>query len=459
MLNNKIKGITSLIGSILTHLLIGNILGFGNFIPYLDSYFHHYGNKINDKLFYFISPIGVAISDILPIVVNYLDNFFQTRFLLLFSMFFLLISQLIFYSFITNFKMLILSYFLFGICKGFTYLPLMKNCWKYFPNKKGLITGLILSAFGLSAFIFVSICDAMVNPSNKSKSNDGYYEKAIADKFIDFILLYIYIIIIIGIIVIILVFPFEEENINEKIQDNEYLKFGSLIPKESGSNEEQISNSIEKQSLEITKQEIKEKEIYPSLSECLFSNQFYICLITVGCTTIFGFLLTNTYRNFGNKKFKEREQAIKNLSKSYTLINTFGRILWGIILDTFGFTIPYFIVCLIQIICSAFFYYSANNIYTYFLVCCFGAFSFAGHATLFPNVINKKFGVENSVVLLGICGIFNAISCILGPILTFYIIKKDSDYMFIYFITCATGIVSFILTGFIEYKKFEIKNK
>ena len=46
MLNNKIKGITSLIGSILTHLLIGNILGFGNFIPYLDSYSHHYGNNI-----------------------------------------------------------------------------------------------------------------------------------------------------------------------------------------------------------------------------------------------------------------------------------------------------------------------------------------------------------------------------------------------------------------------------
>ena len=37
MLSKKIKGISSLIGSILIHLIIGNIFSFSNFIPYLDS--------------------------------------------------------------------------------------------------------------------------------------------------------------------------------------------------------------------------------------------------------------------------------------------------------------------------------------------------------------------------------------------------------------------------------------
>ncbi len=446
MLNNKIKGITSLIGAILTDLLIGNLLGFGNYIPYLRSYIHYNGNDIEDKYLYFIGPIGIAISDILPIVVNYLDNFYGTRFLLLISMFLLLISQLLFYNQITKFKWLIFAYVLFGISKSLTYLPLMKNCWKYYPNKKGLITGLILSAFGLSAFVFITICDEMVNPKNLPQQNK-LYPKEIANKFIDFIQLYIYLIIIIGIIVIILVFPYEEENFESKVKDNDYLPIGSpLVPDDPDNGKENLS--LSSQSFEITKE--KKKEIYPTLSECICSQQFLICLITVGCTTIFGFLLSNTYRNFGKIKINE-EKPLKYLSKFYTLINTFGRILWGIILDKFGFTIPYFIVCLIQIICSAFFYISANSIYTYFIVCCFGAFSFAGHVTLFPNAINKKFGVENSVVLLGICGIFTAISCLLGPILTKVIIKEVSDYMIVYFITCGTGIVSATLTWFIKY--------
>ncbi len=456
MISNNIKGISSLIGSILTHLLIGNLLGFGNYIPYLRSYIHYNGNDyIDETSLYFIGPIGIAISDVLPIIVNYLDNFYQTRLLLIFSILLLLISQLIFYSYITHFMLLILSYVLFGISKSLTYLPLMKNCWKYYPNKKGLITGLILSAFGLSAFILISICDEMVNP-NDIKAKNNIYSKEIANKFIDFIMLYIYLIIIIGIIVIFLVFPFEDENSIENVKDNNYLKFDSpIIPKDTNNDEEQITNSLQKQSFDISNEDIKEKEIYPTLLECLCSKQVLICLITVGCTTIFGFLLTNTYRNFGKIKINE-EKPLKYLSKFYTLINTFGRILWGIILDKFGFTIPYFIVCLIQIICSACFYISANATYTYFLVCCFGAFSFAGHVTLFPNAINKKFGVENSVVLLGICGIFTAISCLLGPILTKVIIKEVSDYMIVYFITCGTGIVSATLTWFIKYEKFEI---
>ena len=451
MISNNIKGISSLIGSILTHLLIGNLLGFGNYIPYLRSYIHYNGNDyIDETSLYFIGPIGIAISDVLPIIVNYLDNFYQTRLLLIFSILLLLISQLIFYSYITHFMLLILSYVLFGISKSLTYLPLMKNCWKYYPNKKGLITGLILSAFGLSAFVFITICDEMVNPKNLPQQNK-LYPKEIANKFIDFIQLYIYLIIIIGIIVIILVFPYEEENFESKVKDNDYLPIGSpLVPDDPDNGKENLS--LSSQSFEITKE--KKKEIYPTLSECICSQQFLICLITVGCTTIFGFLLTNTYRTFGEKKIDIK--YIKYLSKAYTLINTFGRILWGVILDCFGFTIPYFIVCLIQIICSACFYISANATYTYFLVCCFGAFSFAGHVTLFPNAINKKFGVENSVVLLGICGIFTAISCLLGPILTKVIIKKVSDYMIVYFITCGTGIVSATLTWFIKYEKFEI---
>ena len=76
--------------------------------------------------------------------------------------------------------------------------------------------------------------------------------------------------------------------------------------------------------------------------------------------------------------------------------------------------------------------------------------SYSGHIILFPNLIHHKFGVDNSVIILGICGIFGGISCILGPILTFFIIKETEDYLKIYLIGTAPTIISLILIFFVK---------
>ena len=154
---------------------------------------------------------------------------------------------------------------------------------------------------------------------------------------------------------------------------------------------------------------------------------------------------------------KIEEKYLQTLSKFYNLINTFSRIIWGIILDIFNFTLPYFIICVNQIICNGLFYWSAFKVETYFLVCCFGVLSFAGHVPLFPNVINKKFWIENSVILLGICGLFSGITCFLGPILTKSIIVNNDDYMIIYLIGSFTSFISSILPWLSKYEKVDFK--
>ena len=75
----------------------------------------------------------------------------------------------------------------------------------------------------------------------------------------------------------------------------------------------------------------------------------------------------------------------------------------------------------------------------------------------FPNLIHNKFGVENAVVLLGICGIFSGISALIGPILT-YFIKDLEDYLIIYLVGVAPTIVSLILTIFIKTDRFKIND-
>ena len=122
------------------------------------------------------------------------------------------------------------------------------------------------------------------------------------------------------------------------------------------------------------------------------------------------------------------------LSKVYTLLKTFSRLLWGIICDKFKFKIPYLI--------------------TYFIVVCFAVLSYAGHIILFPNLIHTKFGVENSVILLGICGIFAGISSLIGPILT-YFINDLENYLITYLLGVAPSVVSLILTIIIKTESFD----
>ena len=180
---------------------------------------------------------------------------------------------------------------------------------------------------------------------------------------------------------------------SNEINNNYYIKSENSKDNNSGDN-----NQEKNESLLIKKQSIPLKKI-------ILSSEFVKCLSIAACTLIFGFLLSNTYRNFGIEKNLD-ENGMHILSKVFTLLNTFSRIIWGIICDRFKFKIPYLIIIINQIICGVLIYFSSSNLYTYFIVVCLAVISYAGHIILFPNLIHTKFGVENSVILLGICGIF-----------------------------------------------------
>ncbi len=211
------------------------------------------------------------------------------------------------------------------------------------------------------------------------------------------------------------------------------------------------------------KENIDDEEL--SLKEVFKSMEFFKCLIVAGCTLFYGFLLSNTYRNFGIEK-NLSDSGMQILSKAFTLINTFSRLLWGFICDKFGFKIPYIIVCINQIISGSLIYFASSNLYFYFTVVCLGVLSYAGHIVLYPNLVHIKFGVNNSVIILGIFGIFAGIVSILGPILTLFILKKDDkdkaddnikNYLFVYLIGMFPTIISLILTIFIKVEKMKKK--
>ena len=49
---------------------------------------------------------------------------------------------------------------------GILYMVALRNAWSYFPSKKGMISGLIMSCYSVGAIIWVIITKQIANPDN-----------------------------------------------------------------------------------------------------------------------------------------------------------------------------------------------------------------------------------------------------------------------------------------------------
>ena len=70
---------------------------------------------------------------------------------------------------------------------SFCYFPPLVAGWQWLPERKGLVTGVILGAFGLGSFVFSLISIAVVNPQNAvpnviASNGSQFFSAAIAAK-------------------------------------------------------------------------------------------------------------------------------------------------------------------------------------------------------------------------------------------------------------------------------------
>ena len=80
---------------------------------------------------------------------------------------FLLGGIILISSFIKSFILFVFIYgFLFGITVGCLYMVPINIGFKYFPNKKGMVSGIIASGFAFGSFIFSWIVYSIINPNN-----------------------------------------------------------------------------------------------------------------------------------------------------------------------------------------------------------------------------------------------------------------------------------------------------
>mmetsp|Transcript_4692 Transcript_4692/g.7994 ORF Transcript_4692/g.7994 Transcript_4692/m.7994 type:complete len:113 (+) Transcript_4692:147-485(+) len=54
-----------------------------------------------------------------------------------------------------------------GIGTGMSYMIPMVVGWEHYPDRKGMVTGIIVGSFGFGSFIYVNIATKLMNPNNE----------------------------------------------------------------------------------------------------------------------------------------------------------------------------------------------------------------------------------------------------------------------------------------------------
>ena len=148
---------------------------------------------------YFFMTLGVKLGDTIT-----------ARGTTIISVLLLILSYLILIQF-PNFNMVLIGMSIFGIGNGLGNLSVIKNCWRYFPNNKALINGIILTGFGISSSFYSFFADIIINYNKEPTDNQGYYSIEISNNLIAFLKFNLYTIIFLGSFSIILTFPFKKE--------------------------------------------------------------------------------------------------------------------------------------------------------------------------------------------------------------------------------------------------------
>jgi hypothetical protein len=150
----KTKGILVIIGGFILHLAIGCIYIWGNISIYVTSYLRHFDDSVTSESTFIVLPIHIMTSNIMIIVGSEICLRLGPRAAT--SIGGAVFTLGVFMSsFTEEFYTFVIVYSVtFGFGCGLIYLAPLLTAWTYFPKRKGLLSGVIVSGFGFGSAIF-----------------------------------------------------------------------------------------------------------------------------------------------------------------------------------------------------------------------------------------------------------------------------------------------------------------
>ena len=331
-----LRGFLCVVGGCLAHFTFGSVYCWANFNSYAPA-------ELRSD---FVFPLTVVAQCLTmpfgPIIVKKLG----ARATLLLGCW-VMSSGVYLSSFAKNLTSFTFCYsIMFGCGVGISYAAPMMAGWSWLPNSKGLISGAILTGFGIGGFFFNILSTSMINPKGVDPIH-GVFPDEIKNQFPVMLrrLALIYTCI---------------------------SAFGALLITEPVAvvvtADEEIGYENDK---DKERKSLAAEVLGVTIMEALNSSQFWLMWLMIITSASAGLNVASMYKQFASLSPVLKGDSYQALTGGMgALFNGFGRLFWGSICDRIGFKTSFTILTLAQACIQLLYPYSpSSKVIEIFLLC------------------------------------------------------------------------------------------
>ena len=393
------------IGAILIQLALGSIYSWGTLTVFVSPYL----NEVREVTVY-IFGIGLLSFAVTMIFAGQLQQRVGPRKTAILGGILIGIGVIL-SAFMTTFIGLLITYgIIFGAGIGFGYVSPIASANKWFPDKKGFISGIAVAGFGAGAFIFNYVIKALV----------------LITIPITFIILgIIYLILIIG-------------------------GASTLSNPPEGWKPEDWTPPAPTEQSGVSGIEFER-------NQAIKLPQFWMLWGTFILSAISGLMVIGSFASFA-KTVDAGDNFIYIIGVAdfvligslAALFNGAGRIAWGKMADLISYKKAMLLMFTIQAI-LLFIYFTTNISELYFLIItCAIYFCFGGNFSLFPTATTDLFGAKNFSSNYGILFTAYGIAGFIGAVGVNLIVTAFGSYLILFIVMAFMSIGAALLAYFIK---------
>ena len=382
----NIRKWTVVFGAVLLQLCIGAVYTWSLFNEPLVTKFHWEKSSV-----VFTFSITIATFSLFTIVGGKLLNILKVRWVASIGAIIMGVGFMLSNTANSILELYLYYGFIGGMGIGIAYVCPLSTCIKWFPEKKGFITGIIVGAFGLGSLLFKSVAQYFIST------------KGVSEAF--FFLGAIYMIL--------------------SLSGAQFL----LVPSE---------NTVNKINSNDDSSEFKTKEM-------LNTGAFYLLwlIFLLGCVS--GLKIIGLAKDIGVELVNLSPETAANTVSIIAIFNASGRLFWGAASDKIGriktvrfmFVITGFAMLIKSTVVLNF---PVFLITTAMIALCFGGF-----LAVFPTIAAEYYGMKNLAVNYGLMFQANGMAAIIGPLVAASIPFKAS-----FILAAFLSVIAFVLTLFVK---------
>lgn len=360
------KGLLCILGGALMHITLGTLYCWGNFMSYAPESLKFFDGAKHpgvspDALL--IMPATLASQCLtMPFGAQLAAKYGSRATMMLGA---IIVSAGVFLSsYATSLTSFLMLYaVMFGAGIGLSYTSPMIAGWKWMPDKKGLVSGAILTGFGAGGFFFNIIGTKLVNPRALNPV-DGVFPDEVYNNFPSML-----------------------------------RKLGALylIGGFAG------SMLVTEPAKPAGGSKAAAPAVGTGIKESLTTKQFWLMWTMIVCSASAGLNVAAIYKQFAASSPALTGDSFQALVGGLgALFNGVGRLFWGQISDSIGFKKSFMGLTLFQAMLHAYYPFSGGSKFTFAAATCLCFFFLAGNFALMPPAIQKMFGPKNGALIYGL---------------------------------------------------------